>query len=201
MHLISSWYTSNGKLLSCNNYWVFIIYGGIIAILVSLLYYSHWLLPFYGPLSRTTRLSWYQKKHSLTHIYHDHQSSFICFLHLLRSIASFLFNLRAWKSFCTSSIQVLFGLPLGLVPSTSYFIPGTFLHPVIVIATHAYTNGTCFAVVPRLYHLILVCLLTLYFCLNATHPCDHFHLFQLKCHLVFFSYRPVLTSMQHITLL
>jgi len=43
-------------------------------------------------------------------------------LYLLRSITSSLFNLRAWQSFCTTSIQVLFGLPLGLEPSTSYFI-------------------------------------------------------------------------------
>ena len=40
------------------------------------------------------------------------------FFHLLRSIASSLFNLRAWQSFCTTSFQVLFGLPLGLESST-----------------------------------------------------------------------------------
>jgi len=65
------------------------------------------LLPFYCPLSGTTRVSQYQKKHSPTHTYPDHQSSFICFLHLLWSIASSLFNLRAWQSFCTTSFQVL----------------------------------------------------------------------------------------------
>jgi len=31
-----------------------------------------------------------------------------------------LFKLRAWQSFCTTSFHVLFGLPLGLEPSTSY---------------------------------------------------------------------------------
>jgi len=35
------------------------------------------------------------EEHSPIHIYHDHQSSFISFLHLLRSTASSLFNLRA----------------------------------------------------------------------------------------------------------
>ena len=30
--------------------------------------------------------------------------------------------LIAWQSFCTTSLQVLFGLPLGLEPSTSYSI-------------------------------------------------------------------------------
>ena len=34
--------------------------------------------------------------------------------------ASSLFNLRAWQSFSTTSLQVLFGLPLGLGPSASY---------------------------------------------------------------------------------
>jgi len=65
----------------------------------------------------------YQKIHSHTHIHPDHQTSFINFLHLLRSIASTLSNLRAWQSFSTTTLQVLFGLPLGLEPPlhTSYF--------------------------------------------------------------------------------
>jgi len=46
----------------------------------------------------------------------------ICFLHLLRSMASSLFNPRALQSFSTISLQVFFGLPLGLAPSTSYSI-------------------------------------------------------------------------------
>jgi len=46
----------------------------------------------------------------------------ICFLHLLRSLASSLFNPRALQSFSTISLQVYFGLPLGLAPSTSYSI-------------------------------------------------------------------------------
>ena len=39
-----------------------------------------------------------------------------------RPIASSMFTLRAWQSFCTTSFQVLFRLPLGLEPSTSYSI-------------------------------------------------------------------------------
>jgi len=42
--------------------------------------------PFYGPLSGTTRVSWYQKKHSPIH--HPDHSIFISFFHLPRSIAS-----------------------------------------------------------------------------------------------------------------
>ena len=76
---------------------------------------------FYGPLSGTTRVSRYQKKHSLTH-HPDHHPIFISFFHLRRSIASSLFKLHAWRSFCKTSLHVLFGLPLGLQPSISYSI-------------------------------------------------------------------------------
>ena len=65
---------------------------------------------------------WCQKKHSPTHTHPDHRTSFINFLHLLRSIASSWFSLCAWQSSQTTSLQVLFGLPLGLGPLTSYFM-------------------------------------------------------------------------------
>jgi len=85
---------------------------------------------FYGPLSGTaTRVSRYQKKHSPTH-HPDHHPIFISFFHLPRSVASSLFKLRVWQSFCTTSFHVLFGLPLGLEPSTSYSIH--FFTPVSV---------------------------------------------------------------------
>jgi len=72
-------------------------------------------------LSGTNGVSRYQKKHSPTHTYRGHQLSLIRFLHLLRSMESSLFNLRAWH-LSTISLQVFFGLPLGLAPSTSYSI-------------------------------------------------------------------------------
>jgi len=77
--------------------------------------------PFNGPLSGTTRVSRYQKKHSPIH-QPDHHPIFITFFHLPRSIASSLFKLRACQSFCTTSFHVFFGLPLSLEPSTSYSI-------------------------------------------------------------------------------
>jgi len=77
--------------------------------------------PFYGPLSGTTQVSRSQKKQSPTH-HPDHHPSFISFFHLLQSTASSRFKLRAWQSFCTTSLHILFGLPLGLEPSTSYSI-------------------------------------------------------------------------------
>ena len=55
------------------------------------------------------------------HSLHSSWSSIIpiCFFHLLRHMASSIFNPRALQSFSTISLQVFFGLPLGLVPSTS----------------------------------------------------------------------------------
>ena len=76
--------------------------------------------PFNGLWSGTTRVGRYQKELSPTHTHPDHRASFIIFLHLQRSMASSLFNLRAWQSSRTTSFQVFFGLPLGLEPSTSY---------------------------------------------------------------------------------
>lgn len=56
---------------------------------------------FYDPLSRTNWVSRYQKKHSPTH-HPDHHPFFIGFFHLLRAVASSLFKLHAWQSFCTT---------------------------------------------------------------------------------------------------
>jgi len=53
-------------------------------------------------------------------------------IYVLRSIASSLSNLHAWQTFYTTSLRVLFGLPLGLAPSTLYSIVHTFFHPIIV---------------------------------------------------------------------
>jgi len=46
----------------------------------------------------------------------------LSFFHLPRSIASSLFKLRAWQSFCTTSLHVLFGLCLGLEPMCTPYI-------------------------------------------------------------------------------
>jgi len=59
--------------------------------------------------------------------------------------------------------------------------------------------ATCFAVAPKLCHLILVSLSNLYLEF-ATYPSNHSHLCPLKYHIIFLSYRPVLTSMWHTTL-
>ena len=89
-------------------------------------------------LSGTTQLSRYQKKNSPSHTYSGHQSSLICFIHLLWSRASSLFYSRAWQSFSTISLQVFFGLPLGLAPSTSYSIH-FFTQSLYSFCTYAHT--------------------------------------------------------------
>ena len=83
--------------------------------------------PFNGPWSGTTRVGRYQKKHSPTHAHSDHWTSFINFLHLLRSIASSLFSLRTWQSSLTTSLQVLWS---SCWSWTLYFIFHAFLHPL-----------------------------------------------------------------------
>ena len=139
-----------GRYVTCSLLvWIFLQCFIPIQVLLLLI-----LLPFYGPLSRTTWVSWFQYKHSLNHNYADHQSSVICFLHLLQFMASSLFNLRAWQSLCTISVPSFLDLPLGLAPSTSY-------NHCLLFAAHTHTIATRFAVVLRLYHPILVCLSTL----------------------------------------
>jgi len=118
------------------------------------------LQPFYGPFVRdypgvpvpeealTHPPSW-----SSSNLYQLLPSTAI------HSVASSLFKLRAWQSFHTTSFHVLFRLPLGLEPSTSYISsPNQCIH----FAPHAHTIGACFAVVSILYHLFLVFLSTPY---------------------------------------
>jgi len=131
---------------------------------------------FYGPLSGTTWVSHYQKKHSPTH-HPDHHPVFISFFHLLGSIASsrlnyVLGNLFAQPLFTTS------GVPLGLEPSTSYSIH-FFTQSVSSFCNTCpyHCIATCFAVVSRLYYVLLIFLSTPYlelYYLNITHPSGSF---------------------------
>ena len=144
-----------------------------------------------GPLSRTVRVSRYQKKHSPTH-HLDNHPVFISFFRLPRSTASSLFKLCAW----------LFAQPLStssLVWSPPPHIPYISLpSQCLLFATYAHTITACFAVVSRSYRLFLVFLSTPYLELSLffiTHPSDHSCLCWLKCHIIFFPDRPGLASM------
>ena len=132
--------------------------------------HTHNHFPALWILTGTTRVCQYQKKHSPTHTYRGHQSSLNYFIHLLRSMTSSLFNPRTWQSFSTISVQVCFGLPLGLAPPlhTPYI---SSLNHCLLFTTYAHTIGACFAVVPRLCHLILVSLSTLYLELYLVASC------------------------------
>jgi len=112
-------------------------------------------------LSGTTRVSRYQQKHSPTHTYRGSQSSLICFLHLLRSMASSLFNPCALQSFSTISLHVFFGyLLVWHSPPHIPYISSP--NHCILFTAHAHTITACFAEVSRLCHLTLVSLSTLY---------------------------------------
>ena len=69
-------------------------------------------------------------------------------------------RLRVKPGELATHLQILFGLPLGLKPSTSYsihyYISST--NHSFLFATHAHTITTCFVVVSRLCHLFLVSL-------------------------------------------
>jgi len=64
--------------------------------------------------------------------------------------------------YSTISLQVFFALPLGLAPSTLHTPYISSPNHCLLFAAHAHTIATCFATVPRLCHLILVSLSTLY---------------------------------------
>ena len=84
--------------------------------------YAH-TQPFNGFWSGTTRVGRYQKKHSPTHTHPDRHRHTLYQLPPFTTINGILFvHLCAWQSSHTTSLQVLFGLPLGLGPSISYSI-------------------------------------------------------------------------------
>jgi len=82
------------------------------------------------PFVRDTRVSQYLKKHSPTHTYHDHQPSFICFLHLLWSIASSLFYLRAWQSYILTCLWWYNRTGSALTTSVGHRLHATCTHDV-----------------------------------------------------------------------
>ena len=105
--------------------------------------------PFNGLWSGTTQVGRYQKKHSPTHTHPDHRASFIIFLHLQRSMASSLFNLRAWQSSRTTSSRSSLVFPLVLDPQLDapYISSPSHRH---LFATHDRTSAACSAAIPIL---------------------------------------------------
>jgi len=151
--------------------------------------------PFYGSLDFVrdypTWVCQYEKKHSPTYTYPDRQSSFICFLHLLQSMASSRYSLHARQSFCTTSDQVFLGLPLGLASSSSYSMHFftqslSYFHSTFPCHCNLFCCST--EIISSNPSLSLTCTWNSILYLNATHPSDHSRLCPVKCHLIFFSY-------------
>ena len=90
-------------------------------------------------LFRTTKVRQYQKKHSPTHTYRGHQSSLICFLHLLPCMASSLFTCLT-VCFYNFSPSFLWSTSW---PGTLHFILHAFLHPFLLFAAHAHIIASC----------------------------------------------------------
>ena len=109
---------------------------------------------FYGPLSGTTQVSQYQKKHSLiqslsaSSIYHNPQHP-PCSNYVLG-------NLFAQPFSMLSLVHLLVWSPPPPIPYISS------PNQCLLFATHAHTIATCFAVVSILHHLFLVFLSTPY---------------------------------------
>jgi len=117
-------------------------------------YYTTLLQPFYGPLSGTTWVSQYQKKHSPIPL--SWSSSKIYQLLPSTMIHSFL---PVQFTCLTIFSHNLAPSPLWSTWSGAlHLIFHTFLQPnsVFFFATRANTIAACVAVVPRLYHLFLV---------------------------------------------
>jgi len=144
-------------------------------------------------LSGTTRVSRYQKKHSSTHIYRGHQSYLICFLiyydPLYPLCSIYVLDSLFPQSFFTFSLVHLLAWHPKL--HTPYI---SSPNHCLLFAAHAHTITTCFDVVPRLCHLIIVSLSTLYLELylvawcHTSNPSDHSHLCPLKYHLSHFPF-------------
>jgi len=140
-------------------------------------------------LSGTTPVSQYQKNPSPTHTYPGHQSSF----YHLPSTTTIHSILHVQFMCLTVFLHSLCPSPFWSTSwfGTLHFILYTFLHPIIFFffTTHAHTIATCFAVVLRLCHLIVVRLLTIYFqlCFCITHPSDYSCLCLLKYRLIILS--------------
>ena len=133
-----------------------------------------------------------------------HLSCSSAILYLLWSTASSLLKLRAWQSFCTTSLQVLCGLPFALEPSASYSIH-FFIKSLSSVCNTCPCHHNLFCcsteILLSIPSLAFNYLLETIFYLNVTRPSNHSHFCPLKCHLIYFPYRPGLTSIQQCSLL
>jgi len=118
-------------------------------------FYTHNRFMALWTLSGTTRVSRYQKKHSPTHTYRDHESFLICIYY------------DPWHPPCSTYVpdSLFCTIPLS---KFSLFYLLAWHHPLhtpyissphhcLLFAAHVHTIATCFAVVPKLCHLLMIC--------------------------------------------
>jgi len=127
-------------------------------------------------LSGTTRVSRYQKEHSPTHTHRGHQISL--------SASSIYYD--PWHSlYSVHELYSLFPQSLSKFslayllawhpPLHTLYISSPNYYLLFAAHTHTISTWTCFAAVPRLCHLILVSLSTLYLALSCSFT-PHIHL-------------------------
>ena len=93
--------------------------------------------PFYGPLSRTTRVSRYQKKHSPTH--HPDQLLPSTTIHSILPRSNYMLGNLSAQPLSMSSLVYLF------VWSPPPHIPYISSNQCLLFAAHAHTIAICFA--------------------------------------------------------
>jgi len=118
-------------------------------------------LPNQNFLQPTNHITGLFKNHRNSHTYHGHQSCLICFLHLLRSKAPSFFNLCAITVFL-HNLSPSFLWSNSWPDTLNFFSKHLFIQLLSSFCSTCHTIATCFAVVLRLCHLILVSLSTLY---------------------------------------
>jgi len=123
-------------------------------------YYNHFTALW--ALSGTTRVCWYQKKHSPTHTCRGHQSSLISIFYDPWHPPSSVYVPDSLFSQSLSKFSLVYLLAWHSPLHTTYISSSNYC---LLFAEHAHSTATLFAVVPKLCHLItsiLVSLSTLY---------------------------------------
>jgi len=134
--------------------------------------------PFYSPLSGTTQVNWYQKKHSPIHIYSDQ----VIINHPLSASSPYtIHSILPFQFTClTAFLHNLSPSPLWSIhwSGTLQFTLHTFLHPICLYFRNLFCCSTKItSSIPSFSLNFLLGTLTYP---NITHPSDHSHLCLLK---------------------
>ena len=120
---------------------------------------------FYSPLSGTTRESCYQKNHSLTILIINHSLSASSIYYNPQHPPCSIYVLDSLLAQPLFKSSLVYLLVWNLSLHTQHI--SSPIH-CLLFATHAHTIAICFAVVPRLCHIVLVSRSTPYLELSFT---------------------------------